>query len=102
MIFYQFLVERIGDTYYNFEVVSIAFFFLIFILVLTALNRNRALGKNRGVNIVISFVISLIGAFYLRRASFELTFLNFLIVIVVLGVVFFVVKPFMRFFRKQF
>ncbi len=93
---------QLGEYYHNPETVIIGLLILIFALVFYILTRTRIFGGNRGVSMIIALSISLMAVYYFFNLSYEIVIFNILLGLAVLLFLAMLIKPFIKFLRKQF
>ena len=102
MNLFDLLEEFSFSAYSNEVVVFIAFFLLVFVITFSILTKIDLFQKNKAVNVIISFVISVYSVYYLKEQYYWIIGFNSLLVLTVILLLLFFLKPFVRFFRGQF
>lgn len=86
------------EQYSNPEVVLVAFFLIFFIFIFTILIKLKVFDKNqRGVVAIIALVISIMAAYYLPNIYEWTATFNLFLILAVVGLLLFLLKPFLKF-----
>jgi hypothetical protein len=92
----------IRDAYINPEVVVIATFGLVFMFIVSALDRMNIFGKNRSARILVAIILAIFTAYQFWDAVLQLYILNTTLYLVALGLGIFLLIILLRFLKKQF
>lgn len=97
------------DVYYQLEgmfsnpgAVLVAFALLFFIIIFEVLTKVPQFRAQKGLAILISFIIALIGIYYINDVYYWVLTFNVFLILVVIVIVFFILRAFFRFNKKQF
>jgi hypothetical protein len=101
MELFDYFNNRFEDYYTNPLFVLVVFFLLFFTVIFSILSRS-VFKENRTVAVTVSLIISFISVYYLRDLTGWIGTFNLLLTIAVIGIIFFIAKPFFKFLKRSF
>lgn len=87
------------QQYQNPDAVIIALFLIVFLVIFSILTKIKVF--ERPITVIITTIISLFSLAYIPRLYDWTATLNIFLVLAVIGIAFFIAKPFLKFLRQN-